>query len=159
MRYTLLITLALFTAACGGNKPAPKPAYIISSDTMITVLAEMHVFNAAAQHREARRQLMQPRVHDDMMQFFDSIGVPKDHFEKSLDYYLNHPKDMLEVYDGAMDLLSARLAELRPGAVDSLAEAAKVPEKSIKELMEQDPNIVQQRIEAAKTETLKERAK
>lgn len=151
MKTWVYIAALLLMVGCASEEAPPRPSHILSEDTMSIVLAEVHYFNAAAQHRDVRRKFMQSLVKEDMDAFYDSLGVTEEQFDESLQYYLDRPQEMLELYDGAMDLLSTRLASSRPTTADSPREEAKPKPASPKELMKDDPNIFkQQKKEAQK---------
>lgn len=109
-RFFLLFVLSIL--GCTEPEIIAIPKYVIPRDSMPLVVAEMHIFNATAQHRESRKMKFQHLAVQDKNEFLDSLRISNARFDSSLSFYLNQPQAMELIYDEAMNILSERLAKL-----------------------------------------------
>jgi hypothetical protein len=99
-----LVLLAVF--AC--NKKTDKPHDILSQDDMVKVMAEVYIaeekVNSLALARDSAERVFthfQQRV-------FETTGIPDSVFKKSIDYYMERPKEMEKIYSVLVDSLQLR---------------------------------------------------
>ncbi|MEZ4720913.1 MAG: DUF4296 domain-containing protein [Flavobacteriales bacterium] len=109
--HTLLLVLL---TRCGfrENELTPVPSNLVQRDTLVLLLAESAIFNAQSQHRDTRKKLFKDIILQREKDMFDSLGVSQADFKTSIEYYARNPKDMENMYDQAMNILTTRLAEV-----------------------------------------------
>jgi hypothetical protein len=104
-KYQILILLIFF---CSCKKPEQKPANILSQDEMIKVLSEVYV----TEEKISRLGLTidsASKVFSHLQgKIFTATGVPDSVFHRSVDYYMDHPKEMEQVYAALVDSLQLR---------------------------------------------------
>ena len=105
--------LVLFLVSCGSKDERLRPTNILSEDSMSFILAELQVLNAKFQHREAKQKKLTDFIIVEQQNFFDSIGVSKAHFDRSMKFYMEDYVEMQTLHDEAMNLLSTRIAEYK----------------------------------------------
>jgi hypothetical protein len=113
--------LILVVLGCSNTKePTRKrPSYVISEDSMAILIAEHYVLNTISQDREVRKKRLTDFVKIDQKQLYDSFNITQAKFDTSMQYYLEDYRDMIKLHQTAMELLSARMAELKATGVDS----------------------------------------
>jgi len=116
-RFSLFFVLSIL--GCTEPEIIMIPKYVLPRDSMPLVIAEMHIFNATAQHRESRKMKFQHLAVQDKNEFLDSLRISNARFDSSLSFYLNQPQEMELIYDEAMNILSERLAKLPPTPKDT----------------------------------------
>lgn len=145
MKRSLCILLLLALLACSEEARRERPTYVLPQDSMALVLSEVHVLNAASQHREARKQHFQKFIESEHIALFDSLGIDQARFDSSLNFWLQEPKEMIGIYDVSMNLLSEKLAKVKQKApVDSVARQK--AQESIREMVEKDKNLMKLRL-------------
>lgn len=111
---TLATALLLIgVVACTSEAPRKRPADIYSPDSMALFMAEIQLINAKSQHRESRRKKLMDMIKREQQLLFDSLGITKETFDKSMNYYLEDAEEMEQLHIEAMDILSQRMAELK----------------------------------------------
>jgi hypothetical protein len=115
MRYGTLFCLLLLIQGCTSDeqKLPPKPANVLSKDSMAFYLSQVHIIDAAMRHRDVRKKSLQPQARQGFINYFDTAGVSKERFVESLNYWKENYVEMEEIYDNSMEILSTRLAVLK----------------------------------------------
>lgn len=106
LRPAFIATLLLFSvgfAACS-NFPSDKPP--VDDSTFSTVLIDLHLTAARAQHLDTLR----PNLRDSV---FAHHGVQQSEFEATLQYYSQRPDSFNSLYNGVLDTLNAIEGTLR----------------------------------------------
>lgn len=102
----LLISL-LFLLSCG--EPDNKPEGLLSKEQMVNLLTDIHI-------AEARANRSQLRSYDSIQVYYKALekDVFKKHktdstvYKKSYAYYLEHMKELDDIYAAVVDSLSLR---------------------------------------------------
>ncbi len=85
--------------SCASKKNAEKPAVsIISKDSMILILTDMHLADADAQLRRVTFDSSNVVLKKDFETIFGHYNINTNRFKQSLKYYTSHPKEMDEMY-------------------------------------------------------------
>lgn len=158
MRKWLVLALILGAFSCTDDAPRVIPKSVISRDSMPMVIARMHIFNATAQHREARKMKFQPLVLEEQQAWLDSVHISETRFDSSIRFYVQEPEEMEAIYVQAMDLLSSQAAGLQsppdtvkkevPEKIRLFEEAHPVLSGKAKEMLEQHKRNAEQASEA-----------
>jgi hypothetical protein len=102
--YWFLLLLTLFSC----EKRDKKPEDILSRDEMVRIMAETYI----AEEKVSTLGLSQDSAHKVFnalqSRVFDSTRTTDTVFKKSLDYYMEHPKELEMIYSVLVDTLQLR---------------------------------------------------
>ena len=105
------LLISLFSASCAHQNESAVPADIISKDTMILILTDIHLLESSLNLRifEDRklmnaRNAIKPKIYRD-------YGVTKAQFYKSYDYYANKPLLIDSIYTDVISEISKQQAK------------------------------------------------
>ena len=136
----LLIAIVLFGVlfSCSEEEKRLRPATIIGSDSMSLILSEVHIINAMHQHREIRKNKLQPYVLKEYTALFDSIGIKPERFEESLSWWTEDPDSLEYILDEALNLLNEKAEEFKASkkAIKSTTPVKPADEEKLKEMMQ-----------------------
>lgn len=108
----VLMLCALFIFSCASKKEGPVPADIISKDTMILILTDIHLLESSLNLRIFEdRKLMNAR-NAIKPKIYKNYGVSKEQFFKSYTYYANKPLLIDSIYTDVISEISKRQAKL-----------------------------------------------
>ena len=107
-RFFSLILGFSIIIACGKPEETKKPDYILSQDQMVEALAEVYIAE-----QKVNRLSLNPDsawlVFGSMeKKIFENLNVPDSVFRASMDYYMDHPKEMETIYAVLIDSLQLR---------------------------------------------------
>jgi len=104
-KVVLLLCAAVFFSCLQNDK---KPDNVLSEREMVKVLAEVYI----AEQKVAGLALPQDSALKvfGLLQnkVFESTGVPDSVLKKSIDYYMEHPKEFEQIYSVLVDSLQLR---------------------------------------------------
>lgn len=108
-KYRIFALAIGFFALSSCEKTAPaKPDYILSQEQMVKTLAEVYI----AEQKVSRLQLNADSaavVFGSLeKKVFSNLNVHDSVFRASLDYYMDHPKEMERIYGALVDSLQLR---------------------------------------------------
>ncbi|NCG28970.1 MAG: DUF4296 domain-containing protein [Bacteroidetes bacterium] len=140
MKWFSLISTLIVLASCGsGNEVVrEKPNGVLPIDSMAMYMADVHLLDAATRHREVRKLGIQAHVKKAYFDYFDTCGISRVRFDKSLDYWSADNEEMIQVYDLSMEILSTKLADIKgasaveeeePSLDEQLEDGARVRKK------------------------------
>ncbi|HEY0744974.1 MAG TPA: DUF4296 domain-containing protein [Chryseosolibacter sp.] len=102
------LTIGFFAFISCEKTAQRKPDYILSEEEMVKALAEVYI----AEQKVSRLQLNADSaavVFGSMeKKVFSNLNVPDSVFRASLDYYMDHPKQMEKIYGVLVDSLQLR---------------------------------------------------
>ncbi|MEM6737475.1 MAG: DUF4296 domain-containing protein [Bacteroidota bacterium] len=102
MKYKFLIILILFAACIA--KEVPKD--LIGQSKMIRVLMEVHLLEARIDEVSVVPKDSIQLVYEHYENLlFDSLGISKEQYEVSFNYYLSNPKEFEKIYSAVVDSL------------------------------------------------------
>jgi hypothetical protein len=104
-KYRILILLIFF---CSCQKPEQKPANVLSQDEMIKVLSEVYVTEEKISRLGLTIDSASKVFSHLQSKIFAATGVTDSAFNRSVDYYMDHPKEMEQVYAALVDSLQLR---------------------------------------------------
>ncbi len=103
--------LLLMSGCSGGEDNVEIPSGIIPPDTMIPLLVDMHLVEAAIQDKKDQKQDVTEMSVNYYNVTFKKYNVTRNRFESSEDFYSLHPKLYREMYDQVMSDLSKKQSE------------------------------------------------
>lgn len=90
------------------SKESKKPAGVLGRDQMVKVLSDVYIAEqkvaTLALGIDSSQQLFAAMRH----RVFEKTGVPDSVFKKSMDYYMEHPKELEQIYAILIDSLQLR---------------------------------------------------
>src|SRR4051794_38303754 len=116
MNSKFLVNICLFLSvlfsACGENeeKKAPIPPNILKKETMISILVDMHILEAASSFRllaDSSRFVSPVPYQNEILKKY---GTNKKNFMESLKYFADNYEEFEAIYDEVIDELSRRQA-------------------------------------------------
>ncbi len=113
MRIALFIAALIVLLGCGGNEKNAIPPNVLSPDSMVVLLAEIHIINAKVANRESRRKKYTDILKVEQMAMYDSLGITQKQVDKSMEFYAEDYDEMQKMHDKAMNLLTERMARLK----------------------------------------------
>lgn len=141
MRLLHVILIAFIFTSCGDEEKVARerPADVLPMDSMARYMSELHMIDAATRHRDVRKLGIQAHVKKAYFDYFDTCGITRERFDKSLDYWSGDNEEMIQVYDLSMELLSTKLADIKgstaieeeeePSIEEQLEDGARVRKK------------------------------
>jgi hypothetical protein len=104
--FTLILGFSLLTSC--EKSQEKKPDYVLSQAQMVDALAEIYI----AEQKVSRLSLNKDSavlVFGSMeKKIFQNLNVPDSVFRASMDYYMDHPKEMESIYAVLIDSLQLR---------------------------------------------------
>src|SRR6187549_2455985 len=103
-----LLPLLLLLAACS-KKPVEIPSDVISKDSMIVILTDVHLAEAVLQLKNLSRNDSTKQIALGYYQWvFEKHKITPEQFNRSFDFYVKQPELMTTMYDSVITRLSAR---------------------------------------------------
>ena len=110
--FPLALAAAFSLSSCRPEvKEEPIPAGILPDSTMVQVLANLHLADAAVNIRGTNAdsaKVLRAQYH---AMVFSSAGVEQKKFNESFDYYLTHPKQLGVIYEEVLNELNRKVSE------------------------------------------------
>ncbi|MDP4685338.1 MAG: DUF4296 domain-containing protein [Salibacteraceae bacterium] len=113
MKKLAVLSLSFLLFACNEKENRVRPAYVLPSDSMAVMLAEVQILNAEYQHRDVRRDKLQPFAVKQFDALFDSVGVSQVRYDSSFSWWSKDPDAMQALLDNTLNILSARVSEVK----------------------------------------------
>lgn len=92
--------------SCGKKETVPED--ILSQDQMVSVLSELYVLENKISSLGVTRDSLTQIFGAMKGKVFEKSGVSDSTFSKSLNYYVDHPKTLEEIYTVLIDSLNLR---------------------------------------------------
>ncbi|MFM2206804.1 MAG: hypothetical protein RL213_779 [Bacteroidota bacterium] len=89
---------------CGRNDHAQGA--VIPKDSLITVLAELHLADAMNVSEDGGDLLPAEAVASRRAEVLTKHRITKDDFDRTMHYYTEHPDELLAVYDAVVEELT-----------------------------------------------------
>ena len=106
-----IFILCLFCASCGNSNKIKIPKYVLSQDTMIDVLADIHLVKASQQ-----LGMIIDTADTGKFTSFEYVWkkhhITEDQYKKSLDFYTHNPSILDSIYENVLNTLSKQKAVL-----------------------------------------------
>lgn len=107
---SLLLFLLLYVVACSPPEES-VPAGIICRDSMVMILTDIHIAEAALQLRDlGRNDTTRMEAYGRYRYIFEKYGVKRTDFNESFTWYRNKPHLFHAMYDQVIDRLNVMQA-------------------------------------------------
>lgn len=103
MHVKVILALGLLTA-CGGRPSVEVPSHVISNDSMVLVLTDVHLVEGAKMGQKIIGDKRSLGMYYDKI--YTKYGISKARFDSSYSFYAAHPGLMEELYRDVLDTLS-----------------------------------------------------
>lgn len=100
-----------FISACSEPKQEPIPLGIIAQDTMVQMLAEIHLLESSLSVRIADESSLKNTRNAIKSKIYLNFGVSKEQFYKSYKYYAEKPVLIDSIYINVISEISKRQVE------------------------------------------------
>lgn len=118
-----LIIIILFFSSCSlEQKEISIPNYVISQDSMVHILVDVHIQEAMMNQysQEGRHMKMNPVKQYQLI--FDKYKISKERYDSSYQFYLDNPSLMNKIYESVVIELSKKQAEIEQDkTIDTVA--------------------------------------
>ncbi len=104
-------TIFCFISACSEPKQEPIPLGIIAQDTMVQMLAEIHLLESSLSVRIADESSLKNTRNAIKSKIYLNFGVSKEQFYKSYKYYAEKPVLIDSIYINVISEISKRQVE------------------------------------------------
>jgi hypothetical protein len=112
MRYIfILISFIFFGCASDTSENLVVPEGMLTSDSMVPILAEMHMANAYVKLRAGIADSADARLNYLYRHIYATHQTTKDVFDQSLKFYSLHPDVLDSMYTAVISELSKKQAE------------------------------------------------
>jgi hypothetical protein len=102
----ILFAVALFS--CGDQKATADGQNILTREQMVTVLTEVYVAEERTNRLGLPRDSAEQVFQHISGKVFDKVGVPDSVFRKSINFYLERPLELEQIYTALVDSLNLR---------------------------------------------------
>lgn len=102
----LLLLAVLFITAC--SKEAEKPDKLLTKETMVRVLADMHVAEAKVKNMRVSTDSARQVYSIYELKIFDQWNITPEEYTRSYEYYLTSYDEMTAMQNALIDTLSRR---------------------------------------------------
>jgi len=111
MKKLVFGALLYVLASCHGDNSVRVPAGIISPDSMVQVLTDVHIFQATLQLGYFKSDSVQvtAKAFDDILK---KHHLTQGEYSKCLEYYCYHPDLFDDIYEKVLNNISKQKAEL-----------------------------------------------
>jgi Domain of unknown function (DUF4296) len=109
--WSFLFVFCLFAASCGRGNKMEIPKDVMSRDTMVDVLTDVHLIKAAQQ----MGMILDPSDTSKTASFeyvWKKHHITEAEYQKSLDFYTHNPAILDSIYENVLNNLSKQKAEL-----------------------------------------------
>lgn len=100
--WTLLWLAALGMVVCCGEK---RPEDVLSRAEMVQLLEEIYIAEERLNHMALSRDSSRKVAEALTQRIFENAAITDTSFQRSFDYYMEHPKEMELIYTALVDSL------------------------------------------------------
>jgi len=104
--------ILIFVAACNDSKIEKIPSNIIGKDTMVLMLAEMHLLESSLGIRIFEDKKLMNTRNSVKTKIYKDFGISKEQFYKSYEYYSLKPMLIDSMYINVISEITERQAKL-----------------------------------------------
>ena len=112
--WVIAIAILVF-GACSKKERVPEG--ILTKDQMVNVLAELYIAEQKISTLGIKRDSLNQIFSAMKGRVFEQTGMQESVFDTSLDYYVDHPKSLEEIYTVLIDSLNLREQRLLSSGV------------------------------------------
>ena len=106
MKRGIVILLAVAMMSCGNKKGAAGSDGVLNQQEMVKVLTEVYVAEEKVNRLSLSRDSAEEVFTILQSKIFEKTGVPDSVFKKSVNYYLEHPVELEQIYTVLVDSLN-----------------------------------------------------
>ncbi|MFN7014069.1 MAG: DUF4296 domain-containing protein [Bacteroidia bacterium] len=108
----LFIAILLFSSCSLEKKEISIPDYVITQDSMVHILADVHIQEAMMNQysQEGRHMKMNPIKQYQLI--FDKYNISKERYDSSYQFYLDNPSLLNKIYENVVIELTKKQAEI-----------------------------------------------
>lgn len=104
--FFVLISIILLFACKGGEENVSVPADIIQPDSMIGILVDFHLVEAAISDKQQQKKNVAYYTDYYYQEILKKHQISRVDLDKAFDFYSYHPKLYREIYDQVLSELS-----------------------------------------------------
>jgi hypothetical protein len=105
MRREFFALLLLLVSCTGGEKVPPG---VLGQEEMVEVLTDLYLTEQRVSHLGIKQDSAIKVFGSLKTKVFEKTGVPDSVFRKSLEYYMDHPKQLEVIYTALVDSLNLK---------------------------------------------------
>lgn len=113
MKQALIGILLLTLVSCHSKSGAPAPDNLISKDSMISVMVDIHIADAVGDQRYGTDKPNRDFTNAVYARIYQNHHITADQYKTSFAYYEAHPADMNKMYEQVITELSKKEADLK----------------------------------------------
>lgn len=102
----VVFSMLILLAAC--SRQGHEAKAILPPAEMVRVLSDLYIVEEKVNRLSLRRDSAETVFANLKDRMFLKLGVPDSVFKKSIDYYMDHPDEMEQVYSALVDSLNLR---------------------------------------------------
>ena len=100
------VIIGLFLIGCSGKQARPKE--VLSTAQMVEMYSEMYLAEEKVNRLALPRDSAEKVFKTIEQKVFEKMKVEDSVFRLSINYYMNHPKEMEQIYTAVVDSLNLR---------------------------------------------------
>ncbi|MEP1032774.1 DUF4296 domain-containing protein [Ekhidna sp.] len=102
----LFLTVLVIVCSCSSSD---EPKDLISNEQMVKVMIEIHLLEAKINKLRIDPVDSTQAVYNHYEKLlFEDLGIDQDQYERSFNYYVDHPNDFEKIYNAVVDTLMER---------------------------------------------------
>ncbi len=106
MKYLFYISIIILFLSCNKTVVVNEPADLIDKEKMATVLANLAIAEASYNFVPTNDQFKSDSITK--FNVFKQSNITRQQFQSSFDYYSKFPKQMKEIYEKSMTIVSEK---------------------------------------------------
>jgi hypothetical protein len=104
----IIVLLGVVAIACGGKESVVNKDGVLTREKMVAVLTEVYLAEEKTNRLGLSRDSAEKVFDLLQVKVFDKTGVPDSVFRKSVNFYLERPKELEEIYTALVDSLNLK---------------------------------------------------
>jgi hypothetical protein len=109
--FMLIMIVIISTISCGRDKEI-KGSEFIPRDTLVEVIRDIHLMDGVTNDMKYYRKYNPEDSIDLYGTIFETYGIDRETYERTIDEYSKHPELLNRVYDDVLTELNVMLEEL-----------------------------------------------
>ena len=110
-KITVAFLTLLVISSCVNNS-IPEESYMISRDTLVLVIADMHKTDALLMNSGMLDRNLRKKNASYYNHIYKKYHITEYRFGRTIQTYTTYPEEYFEVYDDVLDILSEELAKI-----------------------------------------------